>query len=88
MAALRLASIMNNLRNSDDNSTASLVYLRPGKWRWRHSLVRAVEIEVAGEEDVVIPRSFRWLAVVVAVPVELMIMYWILVLFMVVCRMG
>ena len=51
-------------------------------------MVRAVEIEVAGEEDVVIPRSFRWLAVVVAVPVELMIMYWILVLFMVVCRMG
>ena len=74
MAALRLASIMNNLRNSDDNSTASLVYLRPGKWRWRHSLVRAAEIEIVVEEDVVIPRSFRWLAVVVAVPVELMVM--------------
>jgi hypothetical protein len=42
----------SNFRNADANSTASAVYLRPGKWSWRHCLVIAVGIKVAADEAV------------------------------------
>ena len=52
MAARRLASMTSNFINADANSRASAVYLRPGKWSWRHCLVIAVGIKVAADEAV------------------------------------
>ena len=70
MAALLLASMTNNFRNSDDNSMASLVNRWPGKWCWRHCLVRAGGIEVVVSDDLLVvawSRSFRRLAAFVPV---------------------